>query len=145
MDIAGVPFLVIVVGALGVAVWAFTCARTAPGWPARILLALVGTAALAPAGLAVVAAYPELVDARVRAYKAFYAEIETGMTREQVWATMERVYPADGPRTRPNVLEDSASRLSFFMADEGRDGPNCEGIFLDLRDGVVTRRDYARD
>jgi hypothetical protein len=56
---------------------------------------------------ALLAFYPELVDARFRTYKKFYGHIQVGMTREQVLAAMEQRYPTRGRRKRPNILNDT--------------------------------------
>jgi hypothetical protein len=31
------------------------------------------------------------------------------------------------------------------MHQEGRDGPNCEGIFVNFEDNRVTHKHYSRD
>lgn len=109
------------------------------------MLVLIGLVALVPVYGAVYAMRPELVDARYRACKRLYAELEQGMTREEVWASVERINPADGARQRPLVMEDSDTVLGFFMHAEGGREPNCEGIFLEFEDGVVVKLEYSRD
>jgi hypothetical protein len=39
-----------------------------------------------------------LIDARFRAYRAFYRDIQVGMTRDQVPATRAHRYPTNAPR-----------------------------------------------
>jgi hypothetical protein len=80
---------------------------------------------LLPAGYVFVGFNPWLVDSRFRTYRAFYRELEIGMTREQVLAAMERRYPADGPRKRPTIMDDTPRRLGFFMNPEASREPNC--------------------
>jgi hypothetical protein len=87
----------------------------------------------------------ELVDARYSSYKAFYRDIHDGMTREEVFRTLERHYPNTGARKRPKIMEDTAKRLGFFMDPETSFEPNCEGIFLTLNDGRVTEKEYSPD
>jgi len=50
----------------------------------RKLMTLLALLLLLPTGLVVVGLNPWLVDARFRAYRSFYRDIETGMTRQQV-------------------------------------------------------------
>jgi hypothetical protein len=100
---------------------------------------------LLPAGYVFVGFNPWLVDSRFRTYRAFYRELEIGMTREQVLAAMERRYPADGPRKRPTIMDDTPRRLGFFMNPEASREPNCEGIFLTLENGRVTKIVYSAD
>jgi hypothetical protein len=58
---------------------------------------------------------------------------------------VDQHYPFDGERLRPNVIENSDIKLSFFMNPEDSTEPNCEGIFLRMRDNKVVRKSYARD
>ncbi len=55
-----------------------------------IVLALVF---LLPAAYVFLAFHPELVDGRFRTYKAFYRDIHVGMTKDQVFAALDRRYP----------------------------------------------------
>jgi hypothetical protein len=107
-----------------------------------IVLALVS---LLPGAYLFVGLNPWLVDSRFRTYRAFYKDIEIGMTREQVLAALERRYPANGQRKRPMVLHDTAEGLGFFMNPETSREPNCEGIFLTLVGGRVTKIVYSAD
>jgi hypothetical protein len=100
---------------------------------------------LLPAGYLLVALNPWLVDSRFRSYRAFYRDIEIGMTRNEVFEALERNYPADGPRKRPKILNDTAEGLGFFMDPETSREPNCEGIFLRLESGRVSAKSYSAD
>jgi hypothetical protein len=111
----------------------------------KVLLLLVAIVTLAPAGLVVLAAFPEWVDARFRSYKAFYAEIQPGMTRDEVMALQARVYPEGGPRQKPRIAIEDDTSLTFFMHPEDSTEPNCEGIFLAFKDGKVTSKTYSPD
>jgi hypothetical protein len=90
-------------------------------------------------------AMPELVDGRFRTYKQFYHDIEIGMTREQVFEVMEKRYAANPARQRPKIMGDTPERLGFFMNPEKSREPNCEGIFLAIKDGKVIRKQYSMD
>jgi hypothetical protein len=107
-----------------------------------IILALLF---LLPGGYLFVISNPGLVDSRFKAYRTFYQEIKVGMTREQVLAALERCYPTNGPRKRPTILRDTPEVLGFFMHPETSSEPNCEGIFLTLESGRVTRKVYSPD
>lgn len=111
----------------------------------RIVMMILVLVFLFPAGYLFTALHPEWVDRRFRAYKAFYQEIQVGMTREQVLAAMERRYPKDGPRKRPKIMGDTPEALGFFMDPETSREPNCEGIFLQLESGRVTKKQYSAD
>jgi hypothetical protein len=100
---------------------------------------------IAPAGYVFLAFHPEWVDGRFRTYKRFYRDLEVGMTREQVLAAMEQHYPTNGSRQRPMIMDDTSERLGFFMNPETSTEPNCEGIFLTLEAGRVTKIDYSAD
>jgi hypothetical protein len=136
--------LLAAVGAL-VAVGAVIAACTVQRGGIRALMIVLALVFLLPAGFVFVAFHPELVDARFRTYKAFYHDIQVGMTREQVLAAMAQRYPADGPRKRPKIMEDTPTSLGFFMDPETSREPNCEGIFLTLETNRVTKIVYSAD
>ena len=107
---------------------------------------IVAAAILAvPSVLMLIALHPELIDARYRPFKAFYADIRVGMTRDDVFGLVDRRYPSGGQRLRPIVWEDSANELTFFMNSEGEAEPNCEGVLLDFEEGKVSRKRYSAD
>jgi len=114
-------------------------------WIARVLCILFGLVLSLPAASLFVALYPELIDPRFRAYNAFYGDIQEGMTREEVFALVDRRYPAAGPRQRPKNYVDSAEQLGFFMNAETTFEPNCEAISLTMRDGRVLSKQYVPD
>ena len=136
-----VPLLTLV-GAIVCAV----CAMRVAKWTQRIVLFAIALVLLVPPAFVVTAFFPELVDARFRTYKRFYRDIEIGMTRAEVNQLMGRHYPPDGKRGEPSVIEDSENRLDYFMDPEaGRSQPNCEGIFLEMKDDKVVGKSYSRD
>lgn len=141
----GSPMILIAALGLLAAVGCIVAACLASTWPRRVGLIVAACVLLIPAGLFTIALFPEVVDARVRAYKRFYADIEPGMTRADVTALVQRHYPADGRRLPPKIQEDSESRLGFFMNPEDSHELNCEGIFLDLKDGRVAGKRYSED
>jgi hypothetical protein len=57
---------------------------------AMVVLALVF---LIPSGYLFSVFHPELVDGLFRTYKAFYGDIQIGMTRDEVFAALDRRYP----------------------------------------------------
>lgn len=112
----------------------------------KVLLVLIAVVTLAPAALVLLTVYPEWVDARFRSYKAFYAGIQLGMTREEVMALQAKVYPEGGPRQKPRIIVDEVESLTFFMNAEVPDSwINCEGIFLGFEDGKVVSKIYSPD
>ena len=111
----------------------------------RPLLATTAVLLLLPSGFFAAALNPWLTDARFRAYRSFYREIELGMTKEDVLGIMAQHYPGDGARQRPTIMEDTDERLGFFMATEQSTEPNCEGIFLAMQDGKVSSKGYSPD
>jgi len=86
-----------------------------------------------------------LVDDRFRTYKQLFGDIEVGMSRAKVMTLVDQHYPSEGERLRPNIIEDSDKKLSFFMNPEDSAEPNCEGFFLEMQDNKVVRKSYARD
>ena len=145
MEYAANPIILIpavcVVAGLVLVVLAFHASR----WISRVLLASFGAILCLPAVYVFLGFHPELVDARYRTYKAFYSDIRQGMTREEVLSLVDRLYPSTGPRQRPKIMEDTPERLGFFMSAETSIEPNCEGIFLTLQGGRVSRKEYVRD
>ena len=111
----------------------------------RMGVMALGMVLLLPAAWFFAALNPWLTDARFRAYRSFYQDLEPGMTREEVLAQVASHYPASGERKAPKVMEDTAERLGFFMNPEHSREPNCEGIFLVLRDGKVVSKSYSPD
>jgi hypothetical protein len=130
-------------GVLGLAAFVSGWFVTKP--VSRMLLLGVGIFLFVPSTYLALLANPGLIDARFRVYQQFYRNIEVGMSREQVLEAMERRYPATGERKRPKIMEDSSSLLGFFMNPEGSREPNCEGIFLTMREGRVVERTYSMD
>lgn len=100
---------------------------------------------LIPAGYVFLAFHPELVDGRFRTHKAFYSDIQIGMTRDEVFAVLDLCYPKSGARQRPQTLDDTPQALNFFMNPETSHEPNCEGIFLTLTNGHVVKKQYSAD
>lgn len=111
----------------------------------RMVLVLLALALLIPPGFLFVALHPEWTDARFRTYKRLYADIRPGMTRDEVRALVDRHYPTGGPRLRPKLLSDTEATLHYFMNPEDSREPNCEGIFLDMKDDRVTSKQYSAD
>ncbi|RYD75028.1 MAG: hypothetical protein EOP84_18945 [Verrucomicrobiaceae bacterium] len=139
------PFILIaIVGAL-LALGAVVVACIVRSGGVRASMIVLAFVLLFPAGFMFLALHPELVDGRFRTYKAFYRDIQIGMPREQVLAAMEQRYPADGPRKRPKIMDDTPTSLGFFMNPETSREPNCEGIFLTFEGGRVTKVVYSRD
>jgi hypothetical protein len=136
--------LIAAVGALAALIAVVIACRAKSGvvMAMMVVLALV---LIAPACYVFLAFHPELVDGRFRTYKRFYRDIEVGMTREQVLAAMDLRYPADGHRKRPKIMDDTPESLGFFMNPETSREPNCEGIFLTLERGRVTKIAYSAD
>lgn len=135
--IAGATLLA-AIACLGVA-WA-----TSRSW-LRMVLVLVALVLLIPPGFLLVALHPEWTDARFRTYKRLYAGIRPGMSRAEVYALVDRHYPAGGQRVRPKVLSDTESELQYFMNPEASREPNCEGIFLDMTNDCVASKQYSAD
>ena len=113
----------------------------------RVILAAVAALCALPALYIFVLFHPELADPRFRAYKAFYGHIREGMTRDDVFALLERRYPPNGARQRPTVMRDEPNNIGFFMSPEDAPSrePNCEGIFLSLHEGRITKKVYSTD
>ncbi len=111
----------------------------------RVLMIVLALVFLLPAAYVFLAFHPELVDGRFRTYKGFYGDIQIGMTRDEVFAVLDRRYPKSGSRQRPKVMDDTDDRLGFFMNPETSREPNCEGIFLRLERGRVKSKDYSPD
>lgn len=145
MDYAGNAFILVPALCLvaGIVMVVFACC--ASRWTARILCASLGAILCLPAAYVYLAFHPELIDARYRTYKAFYGDIREGMTREEVLSLVDRHYPLSGPRQPPKIMQDTPERLGFFMTAETSFEPNCEGIFLTLQGGRVSRKDYSPD
>ncbi|MGJ8644816.1 MAG: hypothetical protein ACSHX9_15515 [Luteolibacter sp.] len=111
----------------------------------RIGLIGLSIAILIPSAFVLAALNPFLFDARFRAYQSLYRDIEIGMTRIEVIQLVDTHYPKEGRRMTPIVVDDTPTYLGFFMNPEGTREPNCEGIFLDLRDGKVISKSYSND
>jgi hypothetical protein len=117
----------------------------ASDWIKRSILIVVALVLLAPSGLALICFKPELVDGRYKTYKQLYRNIQAGMSRAEVMTLVDKHYPEDGQRLRPQVVEDSDDRLSFNMNPEGAREPNCEGISVTLQGDNVVYKFYSRD
>ena len=137
-------FLIAQVCAVAAIIAVIAACRARNGIVTGIMLALA-LIFLAPVGYVFFEYHPEFTDGRFRTYKAFYRDLQVGMTREQVLAAMERRYPAGGPRKRPKILDDTPERLGFLMDPEISREPNCEGIFLTFEQGRMTQKVHSPD
>jgi hypothetical protein len=111
----------------------------------RAFFVSLGAFCLLPAGLVFVLMNPGIFDSRFRPYQTFYKSINIGMTRAEILSLMGQHYPTNGPRQVPKIMEDTPERLGFFMNPEGSTEPNCEGIFLDMKNGIISRKRYSSD
>ncbi len=139
------PFFLIAGIGLVIAIGLIVAAFRVRSRIAKAGLVFLTLVALAPAGFVVDAFFSELLDARFRTYKSFYQDIQPGMTRAEVFATLGRRYPKSGPRQSPEVMADEPDKLGFFMNAEGSREPNCEGIFLKMENGRVVKKEYSPD
>lgn len=114
-------------------------------WGLKVLLAMIAVVTLVPAVLVGWVMFPEALDARFQTYKDFYAHIQLGMTRAEIMALEDRLYPADGPRKKPTVIMEDDTSLTFFMHPEDSTEPNCEGIFLGFAEGKLKSKNYSPD
>lgn len=112
----------------------------------KVLLVFLAVVTLTPTGLVLMAMHPEWMDGRYRSYKAFYAEIQLGMTRDEVMAVQAKLYPENGPRKKPRIITDDAGGLTFFMDPEDPESSaNCEAILLAFKEGKVSTKTYSPD
>ena len=137
-------FLIAAVTLIG-SVACLVFAYLASHWLKRGILILAALFLLVPSGVALIGFKPELVDDRFKTYKQLFGDIEVGMSRADVMTLIDQHYPSEGERLRPNLIEDSDKKLSFFMNPEDSTEPNCEGIFLRMQGDKVVRKSYARD
>lgn len=137
-------FLIAAVTLIG-SVACLVFAYLASHWLKRGILILAALFLLVPSGVALIGFKPELVDDRFKTYKQLFGDIEVGMSRADVMTLIDQHYPSEGERLRPNIIEDSYKKLSFFMNPEDSTEPNCEGIFLRMQGDKVVRKSYARD
>ncbi len=121
------------------------------GWP-RILLILTGSGVLISSVFFFLALNSWIIDPRFRTYRSFYYEIEEGMTRQQVFEILHKHYsPSD--LSRPTTGRNDEDQLRFFMDPEDHRAaellvkaePKSEGIFLEMKDGVVVKKTYSND
>ena len=108
----------------------------------RAVFLTIAIVSFAPPALVLSIRFPAWFDARYRAYQAFYEDVGLGMTRDEVLSTLTRHYPAEGPRSRPRIVEETPSKISFFM---NPDHSSCELITLRLESGRVVRKEYVPD
>ena len=132
---------VTLIGSVACLVFAYLASK----WIKRGILIVAALFLLGPSGVALIGFKPELVDDRFRTYKQLFGDIEVGMSRSDLMTLFDQHYPSEGERLRPNIIEDSDKKLSFFMNPEDSAEPNCEGIFLRMQDNKVVRKSYARD
>jgi hypothetical protein len=128
-----------------IALLAFLGSFQSRGLTRGALILAAMTSAMLSSYLLVAVFAPNLIDARIRTYWAFYDAIEIGMTHQDVMDVMDLHYPESGGRQKPTITEDSNQYMGFFMNPEDRGGPNCEGVFLDFADGKATGKRYSRD
>lgn len=146
MDTLANPVTAILVIGVLLALIAALAAWRVKGTGKRAALVTVSALCLLLSSWLAVAAYAShWINSRHRAYRAFYQHIEVGMSREQVLANMEALYPSEDPRKRPRLIVDEPGELGFLMTPEAPSDPNAEGISVELVDGRVSRKFYSRD
>ena len=111
----------------------------------RVGLLVSGIIFAIPSAYTLVAFKPGWFDARYKVYQAFYDDIHVGMTRDEVLKCMSVHYTKGSERLSPNIISDDSNSLGFFMNPEKSGEPNCEGIFLDMKSGIVVRKRYSAD
>ena len=85
-------------------------------------------------------------DSRLATFHRLFERIEKGMTVDEVWRTVQQLYPEGGDRVRPGFEQDALNdAIVLFMNPEDQREPNAEGIFLRLEGGRVARKDYSMD
>lgn len=136
--------LIAVVGAIAALIAVIIACKVRSGF-ATLMMVGLALVFISPAACVFLVFHPELIDGRFRTYKAFYRDIQIGMTHDDVFVALEKRYPKSGTRQRPQVMQDSAEGIGFFMNPETSREPNCEGIFLSLDHGRVTKKDYCPD
>jgi len=139
------PFILMAAVGVVVALAAIVIAWKARSGLVTAIMVVLALVFMLPAAYVFLAFHPELVDGRFRTYKAFYRNIQVGLTRDQVLGVMERHYPSGGPRQRPRVVPDDTEELGFVMNPESSREPNCEGIMLKLVRGRVVAKEYRPD
>ena len=110
----------------------------------RLFFILCGSGVLIPSTFFFLALNLWIIDARFRTYRSFYYDIEVGMTKEEVLNVLIKNYPRDGARERPIIMSNEEDKMGFFMNSE-ENTPIAEGIFLELKDGVVVKKRYSND
>lgn len=86
-------------------------------------------------------------DPRYARFNRLFWALKPGMTREEVFETVDRIYPEYGKRARPKIWADKPTYLTLFLNNEGQRGPSNEGIILTWSEpsGVVARKNYSPD
>lgn len=84
-------------------------------------------------------------DPRFAAFHRLFLEISPGMTRKDLDDTIWRLYPDGGQRLVPVYWVDQPSHVTLFMNPETETEPNCEGIFLQLTNGIIVSKSYSMD
>lgn len=139
------PVILIGVSSAVVALIAvITACRTSNGM-VRLLSFTVSLVAMIPAIFLIVALNPWMTDARFRTYRAFYRDIEVGMSKADVQKLLTEHYPTNGARGYPQTVYDDDTQLGYFMNPEHSREPNCEGIFLSLSNSIVVSKSYSAD
>jgi hypothetical protein len=139
------PLILIGVGSMVVALIAVVIACRTSNGMVRLLAFAVTLIALVPAIFLIAALNPWLTDARFRTYRAFYQDIEVGMSKSEVQKLLAEHYPTNGARGYPQTVYDDATQLGFFMNPEHSREPNCEGIFLSVSNNIVMSKRYSAD
>lgn len=103
----------------------------------RLVMALVALCLLAPSAIIFVGQNPWLIDARSRTFQTTYWYIRIGMGRDEILAEIRSLYPPNGERKPPIILEDSATSMQIQMNPEESSQPSREIITLKMQDGRV--------
>lgn len=137
-------FIVAAICLLVMLVFAAACFR-AKNALGRVTWALLALMCAVPAAWLFMAVYPELRDPRYKTYRAFYGDIQPGMSRAELDGLLDRHYPPRGARTRPSLGPESSGYVYLFMDPEGSKKRDIMGVLVKMQDGKVLDKEYVAD
>jgi hypothetical protein len=79
----------------------------------------------------------------VKPFRQFYWSIHNGMTPQQVRQELDRRFAPNARFPRP--VEGASDRLLSFQLDPNNRYYNAEIIYVNMRDGKVTSKEYLPD
>ncbi len=134
---------VMLIGFIASGIAAFFAWRCRGGF-SKLFMILLTLGLLTPTAIIFVGKNPWLIDARHRTFQTTYWFIRIGMSRDEVLAEIRSLYPPNGERKPPIIVEDSSTSMQIQMHPERAEEANSHNLItLKMQDARVMGKEIS--